>query len=424
VGRSGRSLHQLLLEDGVPDRGARIYLAACREGPLTAAELARRAQLNRVDAYRFIRQLSAIGLLRATSGRPMRFAPLPPEQFLDRVHHKAAEKVEELEGERERILLGWREALDSPDGADHRRFTVLEGAEEAVRFLKRKVGATEKEILACGTRESLTRTLDYGLDRGWKEARARGVKVRLLVHIQADTLALVKQFEPYAEIRHSPSPIGVPSLQLDRTGLYVNISDQYTNGSAAEPLIGLWTTSPELLRQGREYFRHLWARSTESATRQVALEAPSSATLSIVAGREDEGLLRLKEVAELGMRAAGVQELQLDLVGLIDTIGRQLGREIGDRLSGETPPEVVQAIRDYYTAHGMGEVTVVKDRPLTLRVNECFAAQSPSAEVGRVLCPAILGAALERRLGAQWSVSTGDLGRGRRSGCLFTIVPP
>jgi hypothetical protein len=143
-----------------------------------------------------------------------------------------------------------------------------------------------------------------------------------------------------------------------------------------------------------------------------------------MAGREDEGLLRLKEVAELGMRAAGVQELQLDLVGLIDTIGRQLGREIGDRLTGESPPEVVQAIREYYTAHGMGEVTVVKDRPLTLRVNECFAAQSPSAEVGRVLCPAILGAALERRLGAHWSVSTGDLGRGRRSGCLFTIVPP
>ncbi|MCI4350305.1 MAG: hypothetical protein L3K15_02165 [Thermoplasmata archaeon] len=424
MGRGGRSLHGLLLEDGVPDRGARIYLAACREGPLTASELARRAQLNRVDAYRFIRQLVANGLLRSTNGRPMRFAPLPPEQFLDRVHHKAAEKVEELEGERERILLGWREALVSPDGADDRRFTVLEGADEAFRFLKRKVGAAEKELQMCGTRDSLGRVLDFGLDRSLKEARARGVKLRLLVHIEADTLPLAKQFESFAEIRHAPVPFGVPSLQIDRNGLFVNISDHYANGTAAKPLIGLWTTSPELLHSGREFFRHVWSRSTDYAARQVALEAPSGATLNIIAGHEDEGMFRLKEVAELGMRAVGIEELRLDLVGLIDTIGRQLGREIGDRVTGETPPEVVRALTEYYASHAMGAVSVVKDRPLTLRVTGCFASQSPSSEVGRLLCPAILGAALERRLGSRWAVSSSDFGRGRRGGCLFTIVPP
>lgn len=423
MGRNGGSLHGLLLDEGVPDRGARLYLAACREGPQTASELARLCQLNRVDAYRFIRDLTERGLLRSTGGRPMRFAALSPEQLLDRLHHQAAERARSLESERDKILHSWREALGTSDDKDGRRFTVLEGTDAVYRFLRRKIGAAEKEVWGCLTPAALARVLDQGLDRTMREARARGVRVRVLTPVDADTLAPARTLEGAAELRHAPMNFGVASLVFDRSGMFVNISDHYANGTSL-PLVGLWSASPELNHSGREYFRHIWARSTPFTQRLVELDAPSPATISLAGGVGDEdALLRLREVAELGMRVTGVSEVKLDLVELIGAIGRQLGHEISGRLSGESPADVVHALAAYYSQHALGDVTIVRDRPLTLRVDGCFSRAAPSNEVARLLCPAILAAALEGRLGSRWSVDATEPGRSRNRSCLFTIVP-
>ncbi|HZY70809.1 MAG TPA: helix-turn-helix domain-containing protein [Thermoplasmata archaeon] len=423
MGRNGGGLHGLLLDEGVPDRGARLYLAACREGPQTASELARRCQLNRVDAYRFIRDLIDRGLLRSTGGRPMRFAALSPEQLLDRLHHQASERARSLESERDKILHGWREALGTSDENDGRRFTVLEGTDSVYRFLRRKLGAAEKEVWGCFTPAALARVLDQGLDRTLREARDRGVRVRVLTPVDPETLALARTLEGAAEIRHSPMNFGVASLVFDRSGMFVNISDHYANG-ASLPLVGLWSASPELNHSGREYFRHVWGRSTPFTQRLVELDGPSPATISLAGGVGDEdALLRLREVAELGMRVTGVGEVKLDLAGLIGAIGRQLGHEISGRLTGESPPDVVRALAAYYAEHALGEVRIVRDRPFTLRVDGCFSRTVPSNEVARLLCPAILGAALEGRLGSRWSVAASDSARSRNRACVFTIVP-
>ena len=84
MGRPGSDLLELLGQHGVPEKGARVYLAACRAGPQTASELARLSAVSRVEAYRLIKQLATDGLLRATGGRPMRFAALTPDELLDR----------------------------------------------------------------------------------------------------------------------------------------------------------------------------------------------------------------------------------------------------------------------------------------------------------------------------------------------------
>jgi len=63
VARPGSGLLELLGELGIPEKGARVYLAACRAGPQTASELGRLSAVNRVEAYRFIKQLAEAGLL-------------------------------------------------------------------------------------------------------------------------------------------------------------------------------------------------------------------------------------------------------------------------------------------------------------------------------------------------------------------------
>jgi len=177
------------------------------------------------------------------------------------------------------------------------------------------------------------------------------------------------------------------------------------------------------VRLARDYHRRLWTPATRAEERFVEIESPPSAVLPVIAGRESVPFQRLREIAKLGMRASGVRELNLDLPELIETIARQLGREIADQLEGRTPEEIARELGQYYETHTMGHLTTLKERPLTLRVTGCFACTTDSPEIGRVMCPQLLRAVLESRLGHRWEVSKPDPTKHATRGCVFTASP-
>lgn len=144
----GGRLHDQLLQHGVPERAARIYLAAVREGPQTASELARVAAMHRVEAYRFIKHLEVLGLLRATSRRPMRLEALPPEDLMDRWIRSATERVRRLESDRLHTLEDLKSGLLDVNPPDPQKFTVLEGQGEIYKFLVRRIGTAKTEVVA------------------------------------------------------------------------------------------------------------------------------------------------------------------------------------------------------------------------------------------------------------------------------------
>lgn len=422
MGQPNGGLHGLLVEQGIPDRGARLYLALCREGPQTAAELARIAGFNRVEAYRFIRQLEAAGLLTSYGRRPTRFAAVPPEAVVDRWIRRASDRLQRLETDRTQILADWREGLapSSDDGSP--RFTVLEGPEKIHRFLIQRLGAAREEVRAAVGGFSLARAIDGGVDRAFREASARGVRIRLVTEVNLGNLPEAKHFAEFSEVRHAVGPVSNRTLVVDKVGALIYVSGAEGLGASDLHEVALWSNAPSFQRLARDYHQRLWVKGEKFERRFVSLETPATAGLSVVRGRESEPIDRLREVAALGMKAAGLKEMTLDLPELIGTIGRQLGREVGRSLEGDTPADVARSLQAYYTLHAMGRLSVVKERPLVVRVNGCFACVQHSPEVGRVLCPEMLKAALESRLGAHYDVSKPDPRRHAQRGCVFTVT--
>ena len=98
-------------------------------------------------------------------------------------------------------------------------------------------------------------------------------------------------------------------------------------------------------------------------------------------------------------------------------------RPIAEDLEGRTPEEVARELSQYYETHTMGHFSVLKDRPLTLRVTGCFACTTDSPEIGRVMCPQLLRTVLETRLGQRWEVSKPDPTKHAVRGCVFTASP-
>ena len=163
--RPTNSLLDLLVEHGIPERGARLYIAACRAGPQTASELARLAALNRVEAYRFLRKLQEEGVLQSTGRRPMRLFATPPAELLERWIHRAGERLNRLEGDRAKLLAEWEQELTVPDPDDARKFQVLDGRGTIQAFLKKRLGTAEKEILLTVSGFALGPAIDGGVGR-------------------------------------------------------------------------------------------------------------------------------------------------------------------------------------------------------------------------------------------------------------------
>jgi sugar-specific transcriptional regulator TrmB len=423
VGAPRPNLLELLSQHGVPEKGARVYLAACRGGAMTASELARVSAVNRVEAYRFIKQLSGEGLLRPTGSRPQRFEALTPDDLLDRWIQRASDRLRQLEQGRDRILAEWEEGRTEIEQHDPRKFAVLEGTEAIRRFLLKRIGAAEREILVSAGERTLARFVDLGLDRAFRDANARGVKVRVVTEVHPQNLVEAKHFAGFSELRHSSNQVANRAVVVDRLGSLVYVSSEDGLGRSGEEQVALWSSAPMFLRLAREYHRRLWTPATRAEARFVELENPPEAMLPVVAGKEAIPFQRLKEVAKLGMRASGVREFHLHLPELIETIARQLGREIAEQIEGHSPAEVARALGLYYETHTMGHLTTVKDRPLTLCVTGCFACTGDSPEIGRVMCPQLFRTVLETRLGQRWEVSKPDPTKHATRGCVFTISP-
>jgi sugar-specific transcriptional regulator TrmB len=423
VGRSGTGLRELLTEHGVPEKAARLYLAACRGGPQAASELARVAAVNRVEAYRLIQSLVADGLLSAAGSRPKRFAALPPDRLLDRWISGAAESLRSLEHDRARILSDWEAGRPDLGDEDPRKFAVVDGREAIRRFVRRQVGKASREILVTATGAWLASMVDGGLDRALAEAHARGVRVHLVTEVSPTNLPEAKHVAASVSLRHSHGPVSNRAVIVDGAGAIVYVSGDEGLGRAPEEQVALWSAAPTFVSLARAYHRRLWASAERAEERFVELEEPPAALLPVVAGKESLPFQRLKEITKLGMRASGVKEFRLDLPELIGTIARQLGREIADSVEGTTVDEVTKNLSRYYAAHTMGRLVVEKERPLTLRVTGCFACTPASPEIGREMCPQLLRAVLETRLGQRWVVTKPDPTKHASRGCLFTANP-
>ena len=423
MGRPGSGILELLVEHGVPEKAARVYLAACRAGPQTASELARISAVNRVEAYRFIKQLTDEGMLRAATSRPQRFSALSPDALIDRWIHRASERLRSLERDREKILSSWEEQRTEFDDGDPRKFAVLEGRETIRRFLAKRIGAAERQILLSATGLSLPGLIDSGLDRALRKAGARGVKVRLVTEVYPTTLVEAKHLSAFTELRHSNGPVMNRAVIFDRLGALVYVSSEDGLGRSGEEQVALWSSAPMFVRLARGYHRRLWTPAVRCEERFVELETPPSAFLPVVAGKETQPFQRLKEIAQLGMRASGVRELLLNLPALSEAIARQLGHEIAGRIEGRSPEEIARDHADNYETHTMGHDTRLKDRPLTLRDSGSIACTSDSPEIGRVMCPQLLRTVLETRLGQHWEVSKPDPTKHAARGCIFSATP-
>jgi len=422
VARSGAGLVRLLAERGVPERAARIYIAACREGPQTASELARMSGIHRVETYRHIQQLHEAGLLRSVGGRPMRFRALSAEELLERWIRTTSEDLRRLEAGRDHLIRQFQEQIETPETNDGRKFVVMERRKALYSFLRRQIGVARREILLSLSPSALARFIDGGIDRELRMASQRGVKVRVITEINRGNLPDAKHFATFAEIRNTRTMPAARGVLFDKTGVVVYVAGDLRPGGDEDRLVTVWTTDAEFLNLVRVQFHQLWNHSAPSEHRIVELEEPPAAALPVRLGREVESFNRLREITQLGMQVGGLRELPFDVPEFIETVAQQVGRQVASELDGELPLEVARSLQVYYRARNI-RFDILQPEPLLIRSDGCLACDGASPEVGRLLCPAILRTIFEARTGGRWEVARPEARKRSQRGHVFALSP-
>jgi sugar-specific transcriptional regulator TrmB len=258
-------LEKQLIELGLSDKEAAVYLALLRHGTQTTSFLAKKAKLNRGTAYVALHSLLEKGLLTKSTRRKIQyFSALDPKQLLDYLSRREAE----LRIQRERVseMLPEFEAIINPL-ATKPRIQFFDGVEGARTAYEDTLNSEDKTLRAFLSIADISEFLgDDWFETYTKKRIERGYTLHAIRTLEKDKQAMERLAEQYTryvtsendsrEVRYAPDDLAFPLTMY----MY---DDKVTMISSREENFALIITSREVSQMQKKLFSLLWITSQE-----------------------------------------------------------------------------------------------------------------------------------------------------------------
>jgi sugar-specific transcriptional regulator TrmB len=251
------TLEEVLRDQGLRERSARVYRVVREQGPLRASEVALRAGLHRVQAYRELYGLLAEGLV-GSAGKPARFSVVAPVRTLSRWRAASDEESRELEALRAALPReGW--GLQ-PHSSRRLGETWIEGRRAIRRhFFELVAGCRSTLDVGFPPMAALAQDLRSEL-RTLQGAARRGVRVRVLAVGDAPSSRASRYLLAVSRgaVRYVPPSYAYSAFALvdGRTLLLTVIGTPWVRRGESE--VALTTRAQDVVRAFRRRFDGLF----------------------------------------------------------------------------------------------------------------------------------------------------------------------
>lgn len=336
MGSEPRSPLQKLLDLGLTEYQAKVYLALLKTGSATARQLTLQCDVPRTRIYPTMEQLHEKGLVKILPETPIRYRPVPIQQFIERCAEEMRSRAEEMSALKESYgkSLAIRDlGAPAPPGS----FEVYRGRGNVRERLVQMWSGARKSIDFIGSGHGPPRLLGKLYATARKGGKV-GTKARFLFPLKTLHMDRVRSALSDFEVRFA---LEVPPVEVcvvdGREVLLIHRipddPDPYRGEDAA-----LWTDDPAI--------GEAWTRLFQAAWRDAS--SPEHPTLAMVPAAirdwlEVEGVkpkMVLEEMARgLGQQIAAsirgnsVQEILKDLNGMFtESEVARVGRGKGDRV--------------------------------------------------------------------------------------------
>jgi sugar-specific transcriptional regulator TrmB len=195
---------------GLTANQARLYLFLLGKVPLSANAISKGSGLHRVEVYRKLREMEALGLVEQFLGSPMRFKAMRPAAavtgLVDRMDQQLS-KLRESSGNLGRKLESLERARrddNQPIPENHEyRYRSDVGREEYLTETKRLITEAKLEIMSMTSANGMVRGFLAGNIELFRAAARRGVRTRMITEINQENMRQVRGFSKVVELRHS-----------------------------------------------------------------------------------------------------------------------------------------------------------------------------------------------------------------------------
>lgn len=250
-------LLEALVELGLTNSEAKVYLAAARLGAATATEIAAVAEKERSNAHHLLQRLEQLGLVDTTLDSPMKFRPVEPREAIDNLFSLQTVKFKKLEEMKSSTLTSLAPAvIGTPPNTE--TFSVVRGR---VRTYLRVIGTLstcESDVSLLMSSNGLIRLSRFRNFIQLMGQRAEaGVKFRVVTEITKSNAEYVRIMGEVAEVRHVRNQTTNASIYDMKIGsVALSINDALEEDIAEH--VALWSNGASFVKMLAALFDSAW----------------------------------------------------------------------------------------------------------------------------------------------------------------------
>lgn len=254
-----------LVDFGLSDKEAMIYVALLTMRKVRAGEIARKLQLNRMLVYRTLARLSERELVKVTMEKPMRFVPVPMDVALKMLVKETESRLDQMKYRHDAILEEWNSMDTAPTETEALSFRVVQGRKQIYSLLGKMFKSAEKQIRLIVGVQDLTLFQYVDLDDVLRRSSKKGIKIEIMVQHGNEPLDIINNYVNFTRVRLVPMTRAMRLFIVDNRELAIAFApyDSMTLNTRQDTCLYIESVEGKSLVTLADMFSNMWDSADE-----------------------------------------------------------------------------------------------------------------------------------------------------------------
>jgi len=251
------SLLTSLLEFGLTQNQARVYLFLSKNNSKSAPDISKSLKIARTETYHLLNGLQSKGITIAAFGKPTKFQAVPFDKSINILVNNERSRIDELEKQTLYMISQWNLIPDIETAEaliKENRFQIVQGKVSIVGKLNQLINSAKKDVLLLGSEKDFMKFYHTDFIDSVKDT-----KINLKILMSSNNIApyIVDEL-PTECIKKFEDSLG--------ENLWFLIKDCeeiffFIKNSENEEMLAVWTDSKTMLNSMKLLFNMIWKKA-------------------------------------------------------------------------------------------------------------------------------------------------------------------
>ena len=269
-----------LMEHGLTEYQARVYLTLLDLGAATATQISPLSKVPRTRIYATMQQLHQKGLVQILPETPLRYEPVSFDAYLRALGDDLRSRAKQIDAGLD--LLAREFAVNAQrEPESHGRFEAIYGRKNVRERLLRMYAIASREVIGIGTTRSPGRILG-AFRPSLVEKATQGVRLKYAFRFTPENRDDVRMLLKHAEVRHIDFLMPVYMHNVDGKEFLMSHPIPDDDSPYRGDDIAIWTNDPAIADAMSEMSERIWEMGKPAAdmleeprpAKRVALTRP------------------------------------------------------------------------------------------------------------------------------------------------------